>query len=141
MDDEKLWRLVAHLAKEAEPVARERARTAAQSVPLARLAERRRQIRRASALAGWLSSYLDGEARRAARRKGPRAPHALACQWCSRPFAAKRSDARFCSGSCRVAAHRERAEQHIEQQQPRSPAADGPAHEGLLSTEPPTHAH
>jgi protein-arginine kinase activator protein McsA len=44
--------------------------------------------------------------RRRQRRKEDR--EGLACQNCSRPFDAKRRDAKFCSNACRQAAHRNR---------------------------------
>jgi hypothetical protein len=32
----------------------------------------------------------------------------LICEWCGRPLAASRSDARYCSNACRQAAYRQR---------------------------------
>ena len=41
-----------------------------------------------------------------ARRADRAAQREVTCEWCGDPFLQTRSDARFCSGRCRVAAHR-----------------------------------
>ena len=46
----------------------------------------------------------DAERRRAKRRRPP--PNQRACAQCGETFSPARSDARFCSTRCRVAAHR-----------------------------------
>jgi hypothetical protein len=46
---------------------------------------------------------------RACRAPKPKPVRARTCQHCGQMFTSKRSDARFCSGRCRVAAHRRRS--------------------------------
>ena len=98
MDDAQVWRLIARLAAEHKTL--DTAAIAAR-VPPSRRKARDRALIRAWMVIGRLRHGLDPDL--GSLRRGMRI-----CVGCGKGFHATRSDARYCSSTCRVQAYRSR---------------------------------